>query len=110
MEGNTVFLARLGRNVGRPLDHARNASALAEKTHPLARVSASWALGMAQNLAQEWADAIEALENGLILVREHRGFAYWEPLLLAILAESYLGAGNTELARRGGRSGLSRLR
>lgn len=47
VETTTVLLARLGGNIARPLDHARSAIELAEKIgNPVARVFASWALGM----------------------------------------------------------------
>jgi len=84
----------------RPLDHARNATELAEKAgHAFARLIASWACGMAHGLAGEWQAAIAALEGGLTLARERRAMLIVEPLMLACLAESYLGAGDTRLAR-----------
>jgi class 3 adenylate cyclase len=100
METDTVLLARLGGNVVRPLDHARNATELAEKVgNAFARVMASWGLGMAHGLAGDWQAAIAALEGGLTLARERRAMLIIEPLILACLAESYLGAGDTPSAR-----------
>jgi tetratricopeptide (TPR) repeat protein len=100
METATVYLARLGGNVARPLDHARRAMELAEKIgEAFTRVSASWALGMAHGLAEDWPAAIIALEGGLALARSHRTWLIGEPPLLACLAESHLGAGNAAVAR-----------
>jgi hypothetical protein len=96
----TVLLARLGENVVRPLDHARGSSELAQKASNVTdRVFASWALGMAHALAEEWPASIAALESGVTLARDCRAFLILEPPMLACLAESYLGAGNAELAR-----------
>jgi tetratricopeptide (TPR) repeat protein len=100
IETITVLLARLGGNVVRPLDHARSATELAEKVgNAFARVVASLGLGMANGLAEEWPTAIAALESGLKLARERRASLHMEPWLLTILAQAYLGAGDTRLAR-----------
>jgi hypothetical protein len=64
LEAATVSLARFGGNVVRPLDHARSASELAEKVgNAFARVVASWGLGMAHGLAEEWPASVAALES-----------------------------------------------
>jgi tetratricopeptide (TPR) repeat protein len=100
MEASTVYLARLGGNVVRPLDNARSAIELAEKIgNALARVLASRALGMAHGLAGEWPASIAALESAVTLARDRRAWLLGEPWLLASLAESYAGAGHAELAR-----------
>src|SRR5206468_5151064 len=100
METATVLLARLGENVVRPLDHARSASELADKVgNAVARVFASWALGMAHGLAEEWPTSIAALESGVTLARDRRAMLIIEPMVLTSLAKSYLGAGNAQLAR-----------
>ncbi len=100
IEAETVFLARLGGNVARPLDHARSAIELAEKVgNAFAGVFASWGLGMAHGLAGEWPASIAALESAVTLARDRRSFLIMEPTLLAYLAESYAGAGDAELAR-----------
>ena len=100
IEAEMVFLARLGGNVARPLDHASSAIELAEKVgNAFAGVFASWGLGMAHGLAGEWPAAIAALESAVTLARDRRAFLIMEPTLLAYLAESYAGAGDAALAR-----------
>src|SRR5262249_35687850 len=99
-EVHTVFLARLGGNVVRPLDHARNATELAEKVgNAFARVFAGYGLGMAHALGEDWPASIAALESGLTLARERRAMLIIEPPMLACLAESYLAVGDVGLAR-----------
>jgi class 3 adenylate cyclase/tetratricopeptide (TPR) repeat protein len=100
IEAIAVYLARLGGNVVRPLDHARAAVELADKAgNAFAVAFANWALGMAHALAEEWPPAIRAFESALMLTRDHRTWLIIEPTLLAYLAESYAGAGETQLAR-----------
>jgi adenylate cyclase len=100
LEAATVYLARLGRNIVHPLEHACNAIELAEKVgNALTRVIASWTAGMAQGLAEDWPASIAALENGLTQARGRRAWLIGEPWLLLSLAESYLGAGDADLAR-----------
>ena len=109
VETATVLLARLGENVVGPLDHARGATELAEKVgNDLARVFASWALGMAHGIAEEWPASIAALENGVTLARDRRAGLMLEPWMLVSLAESYLGAGDLRLARARSEEGLAR--
>jgi class 3 adenylate cyclase/tetratricopeptide (TPR) repeat protein len=96
----TVWLARLSGEVANPMHHARSAVELAEKVgNAFARVVASWALGMAHALAAQWAEAVAVLEDGLTLARGRRASLWAEVLMLAVLAESYAGAGNHRLAR-----------
>jgi tetratricopeptide (TPR) repeat protein len=96
----TVALARLSGEVANPMHHARSAVELAEKVgNAFARVFASWALGMAHALAEQWVEAIAVLEDGLTLARDRRASLFAEPLMLAVLAESYAGAGDYRLAR-----------
>jgi hypothetical protein len=100
MEAGIVFLARLGGNITQPLDHARNAIELAEQIgNAGARVFASWALGMAHGLAEDWSASIATLESGVTLGRGNRAGLFIEPMLLTALAESYVGAGDLELAQ-----------
>jgi tetratricopeptide (TPR) repeat protein len=68
LEVVTVVLARLGGNVASPLDHARNATELAEKVGTaFTRVAAGLALGIAHGLAGEWPASVAALETALTL-------------------------------------------
>ncbi len=100
LETCTVLLARLGGNVVRPLDHAGSATELAEKVgNAFSRVVASWGLGMAHGLAEEWPASVAALESAVTLARDCRADLIFEPTLLAYLAESYAGAGDARLAR-----------
>jgi tetratricopeptide (TPR) repeat protein len=100
IEGITLYLARLGGSVARPFDHARAAVELAEKVgNAFAGAFASWALGMAHGLAEDWQGAIAAFEHAVMLARNHRTWLIVEPTLLAYLAEAYAGAGETDLAR-----------
>jgi ATP/maltotriose-dependent transcriptional regulator MalT len=107
LEVVTVFLARLGGNVASPLDHARSATELAERVgHALARVAASWALGVAHGLAGDWSTSVAALDTALTLARERR--VLWaEPWLLTSLANAHLEAGNAQLAQARAKEALS---
>src|SRR4029077_12327479 len=77
-----------------------SATELAEKVgNAFARVVASLGLGMANGLAEKWPAAIAALESGLTLARDRHAPLHMEPWLLTLLAEAYLGPGDTRLAR-----------
>jgi class 3 adenylate cyclase/tetratricopeptide (TPR) repeat protein len=100
IEAVAVYLARLGGNVMRPLDHARAAVELADKVgNAFAVAFANWALGMAHALEEEWPLSTRAFESAVTLTRDNRTWLIIEPTLLAYLAESYAGAGETLLAR-----------
>jgi hypothetical protein len=47
------------------------------------------------------------LESGLALARDRRAWLFGEPVLLTILAGSYLGAGNAQLARAAAEEALA---
>jgi hypothetical protein len=63
----------------------------------------SWAwffLGMAEVMRERWQPALEALERSREICREQRTAVEAEPWRLAFLAESHLGLGDKERARR----------
>jgi tetratricopeptide (TPR) repeat protein len=100
IEAIALYLAWLGGSVARPFDHARAAVELAEKVgNAFAGAFASWALGIAHGLAEDWRGAIAAFERAVTLAWNHRIWLIVEPTLLAYLAKSYAGAGETDLAR-----------
>src|SRR5262249_38547700 len=90
-----VYVAAVHDDVGRALEHARRAVEIAERLgSALSRASAYYALGCAHTAAEDWPSAVSAFEVALAIIRERRTGLHWEPLILAGLAEAYLGRGD----------------
>src|SRR5207247_7453267 len=74
------------------------------------RVLTSSILGYAHLLNEHWADAIALLEGALALAGERAVALYWEPFMLAVLAEAHLGAREVGRARQVADEALARAR
>jgi tetratricopeptide (TPR) repeat protein len=99
--GALAFVAQFTGDYRTILAHARHAFEIAEKIgSPVSRVVAHTMLGTAHRLNEEWSEARQALEQALSLVRTTRAGRLIEGAVLSALAETYLGAGEEELARR----------
>jgi adenylate cyclase len=91
---------RLRGDVAGALAHGRRAVELAaERGGPFARVEAATFLGAAELAAGDGAAATTALETALRLARARRAALWYEPRLLATLAEARLAAGDRAEAR-----------
>ncbi|HZP36120.1 MAG TPA: adenylate/guanylate cyclase domain-containing protein [Methylomirabilota bacterium] len=92
---------RLGADVPAALAHGRRAVALAEdRGSVLARVEAAAFLGAAALAAGDTAEATSVLEPALALARERRTALWYEPRILATLADAKRAAGERPVARR----------
>ena len=86
---------RLRGEIGAALSHGRRAVELAaERGSPLSRVEAAAFLGAAALAAGDVAVATSALESALHLARTRRTALWYEPRILAWLAEARLAGGN----------------
>jgi class 3 adenylate cyclase/tetratricopeptide (TPR) repeat protein len=91
---------RLQGDLAGALAHGRRAVALAdERGSPFARVEAAAFLGPAALAAGDLASATSALETALALARNRRAALWYEPRLLAGLAEARRAAGDRSGAR-----------
>jgi class 3 adenylate cyclase/tetratricopeptide (TPR) repeat protein len=91
---------RLQGDLPRALAHGRRAVELAdERGSPFARVEAATWLGAAALAAGEVATATGALETALGQARHRRTALWYEPRILATLAEARLAAGDSAGAR-----------
>src|SRR5439155_1366080 len=91
---------RLGGDLGGALAHGRRAVELAEERgSPFSRVEAAAFLGAAQLAAGDVAAATSALEAALGLARTRRTALWYEPRILATLADARLAAGDRAGAR-----------
>jgi hypothetical protein len=91
---------RLREDVAGALTHGRRAAELAEERGSvLSRVEAAAYLGAAALAAGELTVATRALEEALGLARDRRTALWYEPRLLATLADAKLAAGDRESAR-----------
>jgi class 3 adenylate cyclase/tetratricopeptide (TPR) repeat protein len=79
--------------------HGREAAELSERfgNEPL-RTLAFASLGLAQLLDERWAEALDAVNQRLSVMRA-RGNHFWEPTLLAVVARARLGLGDRTGAR-----------
>jgi class 3 adenylate cyclase/tetratricopeptide (TPR) repeat protein len=98
-----MYSAWLAHFVGEPgggLGHAQQTLEIAERIGgPFSRVAAWFSLGSAEQRRCEWQRSIEAFERSFAIARESRVGAELDAWCLGLLAESYLGLGDTERAR-----------
>jgi hypothetical protein len=98
---------RLRRDLPGALDHGRRAVELAEERGSVfSRVEAAVFLGAAELADGDLAAAASVLERALALARGRRTALWYEPRLLATLADAKLAAGD----RSGARALLSEAR
>jgi hypothetical protein len=91
---------RLGDEVAGALVHGRRAAELAEERGSvLSRVEAAAFLGAAALAAGDLTLATRVLEQALGLARDRRTALWYEPRLLATLADAKVAAGDREAAR-----------
>jgi len=91
---------RLRGDIAGALAHGRRAVELAdERGSPFSRVEAAVFLGAAALAAGDVAQAASALETALGLARTRRTALWYEPRILATLAETRLAAGDRSGAR-----------
>jgi class 3 adenylate cyclase/tetratricopeptide (TPR) repeat protein len=91
---------RLRGDLPGALAHGRRASALAEERgSPFSRVEAALFLGGAELAAGDIARATSTLETALGLARKRRTALWYEPRILATLADARLAAGDRSGAR-----------
>jgi class 3 adenylate cyclase len=91
---------RLRGDLANALVHGRRAVELAaERGSPFSRVEATAFLGAAALAAGDLAGAARELETALVLAREHHAALWYEPRLLATLAEARIAAGDLARAR-----------
>jgi adenylate cyclase len=101
MHGALVDLAFFTRLSESPMHHARAAIASAEGFgSPFFMASAFRALGHAHVFEEQWPEAIAAYEHALGIIRETRTAVQLEAVVLALLAEAQLGAGDGQRARK----------
>jgi adenylate cyclase len=101
MHGALVDLAFFTRLSESAMHHARAAIASAEGFgSPFFMASAFRALGHAHVFEQQWPEAIAAYEHALGIIRETRTAVQLEAVMLALLAEAQLGAGDGLRARK----------
>jgi len=94
------FLARYTGDAQGALAHAGHGLEIAERTgNALMRVMALLGLGVGHLLKEEWNEAAAALEEALTVARDRRTALQMEAVMLALLAEAYLGCGNAAGAR-----------
>ena len=99
-EGWLSDVLRLQGDVSGALAHGRRAAELAdERGSPFSRVEAAMLLGAAELAAGGALDAIPALESALTLARSRRTALWYEPRLLAALAEARSATGDREAAQ-----------
>jgi class 3 adenylate cyclase/tetratricopeptide (TPR) repeat protein len=98
-EGWLSDVLRLDGDAAGALAHARRAAELAdERGSPFSRVEAAMFLGAAEIAAGRAIHAIPALESALALARSRRTALWYEPRLLAALAEARCATGDREAA------------
>ncbi len=91
--------------------YALEAIDLAERIGSLyTRTAAYRRLGVAHMLHLDWRSAIEALEAGLALARQHRTGLEQEALILAQLSRAYVGANDAPRARALAEQSIERAR
>jgi class 3 adenylate cyclase/tetratricopeptide (TPR) repeat protein len=91
---------RLRGDLPGALAHGRRAVAVAEERgSPFSRIEAAAFLGAAELAAGDVATATSALETALGLARQRRTALWYEPRILATLAEAKLAAGDRSGAR-----------
>src|SRR3989454_4956687 len=91
---------RLRGNLAGALAHGRRAAELAEERgSPFSRVEAAAFLGAAELTAGDVATATSALETALGLARARRAALWYEPRILATLADAKRAAGDRSGAR-----------
>ncbi len=94
------FLARYTGDAQGALAHARHGLEIADRIGNIPmRVVALWGLGAGHLLKEEWSGAAAALEEALTVARDRRTGLQFEALILACLAEAYLGCGDAAGAR-----------
>jgi tetratricopeptide (TPR) repeat protein len=100
MRASMVDLALFSGGSEAALNHARAGVESAESYgSPFFTAAAYRALGLAHILAEEWAEARGALENGLGLIRSSRTALHVEGAILGLLGRALLGEGEGERAR-----------
>jgi tetratricopeptide (TPR) repeat protein len=98
-EGWLSDVLRLQGDIAGALAHGRRAAELAEEHgSPFSRVEAAMFLGAAELAAGRALHAIPALESALELARSRRTALWYEPRLLAALAEARCATGDREAA------------
>jgi tetratricopeptide (TPR) repeat protein len=77
-QGGYGFLEYYSGEIADGLAHTRDAVELAERTgSAFSRLTAYWSLGLDRLVRHEWADAVDAFEESLRLIREtHTGMQY----------------------------------
>src|SRR5205807_5401337 len=91
---------RLRGDLAAPLAHGRRAVELAdERGSPFSRVEAAVFLGAAALAAGDVATATSTLETALALARTKRAALWYEPRILATLADARRVAGDRSVAR-----------
>ena len=100
MHGALVDLAGFTLQNDGAMQHARAGVAAAEQFgSPFFTALAARSLGRAYMLEERWPEAIASLEQALGLIRETRTAVELEGVVLALLAEAQLAAGDGERAR-----------
>jgi class 3 adenylate cyclase/tetratricopeptide (TPR) repeat protein len=95
--GNALGWCELSGDSEIALAHARQAAEAAGT--PTLHASATFTLGRAQLVGEQWREAVETLAAALAAFREGRTGLTLEAWALAFLAEAYLGAGELAKAR-----------
>jgi class 3 adenylate cyclase/tetratricopeptide (TPR) repeat protein len=89
------------------LAHGRQAVEIADRLgDSFSRAWASYWLGVGHLTRKEWQQSIEAFERSAAISREHRTAVDCDAPRLALLAEAYLGAGDSERAWRHGQQAV----
>jgi adenylate cyclase len=82
------------------LGHAQHALGIAERLgDSFSHAWASYWLGVGHRMREEWLPAIDSLERSASISRDRRTAVDCDPVRLAMLAECYLGAGDSHRAR-----------
>ncbi len=96
---HAVMLCEVLGDAGEAMAHVREAAVAVESGAEGLRQVFLDALGRAHLLAEEWNDAVAALEQALALTRERRTGLIVEGMILVLLARARLGAGDLAGAR-----------
>jgi tetratricopeptide (TPR) repeat protein len=93
--GGYATLARMNGEPGDSLARAREGAEIAERLgSSFSRLAAYMSLALGHNARAEWDEAISAATRWLEVMRQYRTALHYEPQMLALLAESRLGAGD----------------
>jgi tetratricopeptide (TPR) repeat protein len=99
--GGSAHHAKLFGEPGNARVYALESLEIAEKLGSAYHLAFSLSnLGMARLLHEEWQEAIDGLEQALEIARSRRTRLEAEAVLLANLAQAYLGAGQVDRARQ----------